>query len=358
MKKIGIITLCGNDNFGNKLQNYALKVELEKRGCVADTIWIDNAFCGNKVKLILKKIRNNFNDYIKKYSRRKFFIQFNKDYLTFAKKHIIFNNDFEKIKNTYDYFCVGSDQVWNYELFDNFDTFFMMKAEKEKCFSYAASIATNSIPENLISKYKKGFNHMNCISLREIQGKILAEKISGRTDIEVLVDPTMLLTDVEWMSLAKKPKKLKSNKFILNYFLGTLSEERKKEIDRIAKENNCEVINILNKNDELYNSGPREFLYLEKNAFLICTDSFHSSVFAVLFNRPFLVFDREGNGTGMSSRIFTLIEKLKLNNRMYNGKIMPENLEADYTEAYNILNIEREKSRKFIDKAINFNEWN
>ena len=50
---------------------------------------------------------------------------------------------------------------------------------------------------------------------------------------------------------------------------------------------------ILDKNDPLYVSGPSEFLWLEKHAFLICTDSFHSSVFAILYDKPFVVFDRE-----------------------------------------------------------------
>ncbi len=357
MKKIGIITLCSNDNYGNKLQNYALKKKLEDLGCTVETLWVDNAFRGNNIKLILKKIRKDFID-LSNYSRTKFFTKFNKEYLNLGNKHLIFNNDLEKVKNKYDYFCVGSDQVWNYKLFDNFDTYFMLKIEKNKCFSYAASIAANNIPENLIEKYKEGFNHMMHISLRETKGKELAERISKRNDIEELIDPTMLLTDSEWNKIVKKPKKLKKDKFILNYFLGELSEERKKEIDKIAKENNCEVINILDKKCDLYNSGPMEFLYLEKNAFLICTDSFHSSVFAILFNRPFIVFDREGNGLEMNSRIYTLLDKFKLQNRMYDGKIERNNLQVDYLESYDILEEERKKSSNFIKKAIDFDEWN
>ena len=101
-----------------------------------------------------------------------------------------------------------------------------------------------------------------------------------------------------------------------------------------------------------------EFLYLEKNAFLICTDSFHSSVFAILFNRPFIVFDREGNGLEMNSRIYTLLDKFKLQNRMYDGKIERNNLQVDYLESYDILEEERKKSSNFIKKAIDFDEWN
>ena len=141
----------------------------------------------------------------------------------------------------------------------------------------------------------------------------------------------------------------------MNYFLGELSETRKKEIDRIAIENNCEIINILDKNSPFYQTGPSEFLYLEKNAFLICTDSFHSSVFAVLYNRPFIVFDREDSLVSMNSRIETLINKFNLKNRKFTGKITEENLQHDYTEAYEILEIERQKSNEFLKKALDIN---
>lgn len=77
----------------------------------------------------------------------------------------------------------------------------------------------------------------------------------------------MLLTADEWDKVSRKPKMLKIDKFILNYFLGELSEKRKEEIQRIADENDCEVINILDKNSPFYECGPSEFLYLEKHAF-------------------------------------------------------------------------------------------
>ena len=86
---------------------------------------------------------------------------------------------------------------------------------------------------------------------------------------------------------------------------------------------------------------------------MICTDSFHSSVFAILYNRPFIVFDRDDKSKDMSSRIDTLISKFKLKNRKYNGKeIIEENINHDYTEAYEILKNEREKSFNFIKNAL------
>ena len=204
---------------------------------------------------------------------------------------------------------------------------------------------------------KERFLKFKAISVREDKGKEIIEDLTGRKDIEVLVDPTMLLTSDEWDKVAKRPEQLQRDKYILTYFLGELSDSRKKEIQRIAKENDCEVINLLDENDAFFATGPSEFLYLEKNAFLICTDSFHSSIFAILYNRPFVIFNREGNVQGMNSRIETLLSKFKLENREYNGKnITNENLHHDYTEAYKILEQEREKSKNFLQKALDIKE--
>ena len=166
----------------------------------------------------------------------------------------------------------------------------------------------------------------------------------------------MLLSLEEWEKVSKKPKMLKYNKFILNYFLGEVSDERRSEIERIAKENNCVIIDILDKNSPFYECGPSEFLYLEKNAFLICTDSFHSSVFAILFNCPFIIFDREDKEEKMNSRLDTLINKFKLKNRKFEGKITEENLNHDYSEAYKILEEERKKSEAFLKNALDIKD--
>ena len=197
------------------------------------------------------------------------------------------------------------------------------------------------------------------VSLREETGKKIYYDITGKEDAIVCLDPTMLLKQQEWDKVSNRPKQLdnlKSSKYILNYFLGELSKERKDEINRIAKENNCEIINILDKNNPFYETGPSEFLYLEKNAFLICTDSFHSSVFAILYNTPFVVFDREDKVASMNSRIECLLSKFKLTDRYYKGKITDNLLKCDYTEAYKILEEERKKSDIFLRKALDIDE--
>ena len=262
--------------------------------------------------------------------------------------------------NKYDKFIVGSDQVWNYTFKGFKDIFFLNFSNKEKNIAFSASVGVDKIENNYIDRFTKGLENIKHISVREEKAKEILEPLCPNKDIQVVLDPTMLLTSDEWDKIAKKPKQLKkynNKKYILNYFLGELSEERKKEIERIAEENDCFIINILDKNDPFYTTGPSEFLYLEKNAFLICTDSFHSSVFAILYNTPFLIFDREQNGVeSMNSRIDTLLSKFNLNDRKFNKKIKKEQLKCNYAEAYKILEEERKKSLNFLKKALDITE--
>lgn len=352
MKSIGIITINDNNNYGNRLQNYATQEFVKKINVEATTIRNNptlntkNKFYLRIAKYIKEKILKKSNDKSERYNK---FSEFNKN-IIFSKKNV---TPYSKIKNTYDYFIVGSDQVWNPNFSRLRDVDLLTFANDNQKISFAASFGISELPESYDKKVKEELLKFQAISVREDAGKKIVENLTGRTDIEVLIDPTMLLTAEEWDKVSKRPKQLKTDKYILNYFLGELSEDRKKEIEKIAKENNCEIINILDKKSPFYQTGPSEFLYLEKNAFLICTDSFHSSVFAILYNRPFIVFNREDKNVSMNSRIETLIRKFNLENREFTGKITKENLNHDYTKAYEILEKEREKSMRFLKKALN-----
>ena len=350
MKKIAILTINDDTNYGNRLQNYAVQEILKKKNFKVETIHNQKNIIGinlvkKKIKDLLRMILN-----LERNKRYNCFLEFNKN-IKYSSIYIDENHIPSKLKEKYDYFFTGSDQVWNPTFGRMTDIDFLTFANKEKRNAFSASFGINQIPDDMKEFYKVRLNELNKISVREESGRKMVEELTGRTDIETLVDPTMLLSTEEWDKVAKKPSQLKTDKYILNYFLGELSEKRKYEIDKIAKENNCEVINILDKDSQFYKTGPSEFLYLEKNAFLICTDSFHSCVFAILYNRPFVIFDREDSFSKMNSRIETLINKFELKNREYNGKhIIKENLEHDYTEAYKILNREREKADNFLEK--------
>ena len=148
----------------------------------------------------------------------------------------------------------------------------------------------------------------------------------------------------------QRPKQYTDEKYILNYFLGDMDLNYKKMINSYANKNNLKVINILDRDDPYYITGPGEFLFLEKNAEIIFTDSFHSSVFAILFDRPFVIFERNQlNHNNMGSRIDTLLNKFKLTERKFNNNMKIEDyIYHNYDEAYKILDAERKKSEEFL----------
>lgn len=359
MKKVGIVTMIGN-NFGNRLQNYALQEYLKKIGVEVETIYNNTYERKKNIKDILKipkrilsKIKRMLLDKKIEENRSALFDEFNNKYIKFTKYKILSKEyNFEKLLLDFDLFIVGSDQVWNPYAYRNKDLDFLTFSPKEKNITYAVSFGISKLEKDFEEIYKKGLNNFKNISVREEKAREIVRNITNRKDIEVLVDPTMLLTKEDWIKIARKPKNLSTKKYILNYFLGNLSTKRKKEIERIARDNNCEIINILDKKDSHYVSGPCEFLYLERNAFLICTDSFHSCIFAILFGTPFIVFDREDDLVNMNSRIETLLKKFQLEDRKFMGRIEENNLKYNYVQTYDILDNERNKAYNYLSNAL------
>jgi hypothetical protein len=344
--RVGVVTLYSDCNYGNKLQTYAVQQYLGKLNLNVEVVKFYSSVIKKIIKIILKKETIKLKENRK---RLKKFKDFN-NYINYKWK----NNN-----SKYDIYIYGSDQIWNYGPRGINSIYLGKNCEKKLNISFAASFGVYELPEKYKEQYRKGLEKFKAISVREDAGKIIAEELTKRNDVEVIIDPTMLLTSKDWDKVSKIPEqldKLKSKKYILNYFLGVLPENWRNEINRIAKENDCEVINILDKNNPFYQTGPSEFLYLEKNAFLICTDSFHSCVFSIIYDTPFIVFDRQGGKVSMNSRIDTLLSKFKLESRRFNGEINDELIICDYTEVKKILEKEKFKSKEFLRKALNLEE--
>ena len=354
--RFGIITINDNRNLGNRLQNYAVQETLMRLAPSAAVETIRNTNKKQRGESLKTRIKNLLRD-CKYYKRTYNFSAFNKN-IHFSKKNYDASDSNLRLNGDYNYFLVGSDQVWNpnYGWLNAIDL--LSFADDDKRIAFSASYGVSEIPEEYKEKTARELKKFKAISVREDRGKEITELLTGRNDIEVLVDPTMLLSAEEWGKLAKKPKALKSSKpIILKYFLGGLSKEKDEAIRKIAEQKNCQIIDIFDKKSDFYSCGPSEFLYLEKNAFLICTDSFHSSVFAIINEKPFVVFNREGNHAKMNSRLETLISKFNLKNRWFNGKeITKENLGVNYAETKKNLKKEQEKSLNFLKEALDIKD--
>lgn len=347
---VGIVTLFGDINMGNKLQNYALQHELMQYAASVLTLKNRNHDISvwNRLKDYLTNVKLVL--WLCGKQRRLRLMQFSNNYMLMNRRVYTYNCADLHQEDSCDLFCVGSDQVWNplYGCYSMFN--YLGFASTERTFSYAASFGVDSIPEEYQDAVRKGLNHIKYISVREDAGKRIVEELTGRTDVQVLVDPTMLLTTQEWDKIISAPKHRLPEKYILTYFLGTVPEERRQAVEAKAAELGCQIIETMDPKSPFYAIGPGEFVYLIKHAALVCTDSFHGSVFSFLYGRPLAIFDRKGSGEDMSSRLRTLAFKFRLEACMADGEKLPVlPIVPDYSAGYVALEEERAKSKAFLD---------
>ena len=349
MNKAGIITLYGNNNYGNRLQNFAVQESLKKLGIEVETIIY-----------ITKGGRNIENDMKCSQNKLNTFKKFNEN-IKFYHTKLYMDRDLETdFGNDLDYFVIGSDQIWNYKFWDVFSpkVFASFANNNQKKISFAASIGVSDVPEKESEEYKifeENLKNLDYISVREEAAKNIIKEISGIDDTKVILDPTMLLEKEEWEKVMKKPENLETDNFIVKSFLGNTNSDAWEEITKLAKETDCEIIDISDPNSPYSDIGPSEFLYLEKNAKMVLTDSFHSCVFAILFSTPFVVFKRDDRFTSMYSRIETLLNTFNLNYRTFNGKITDKMKANDYEETNRILKDKRAEAFEFLEKAFEEN---
>ena len=174
----------------------------------------------------------------------------------------------------------------------------------------------------------------------------------------VLVDPTLLLSYNEWKEVLKKPSWYNNEEYILTYFLGEQPKAITEMTEKIAEEYNLKIIRLNELQfDEKFSVGPDEFIYLISKASLVFTDSFHGTVFSILFKTPFIVCDRVERGVcSMTSRLDTLLDMFGLKNRhlkLENNYKINNLFEVDFTNVEKILDIERNKSDKYLQEALN-----
>lgn len=193
--KMAIVTIDDNNNYGNRLQNYALQSFLKCYISEVKTIWYDKLTSFElksimSLKSIIKFMinRNSYRYYLKNEYLNECIRIYN--IKKFSQKYIDidFVNDLSKISNEYDFFITGSDQVWNPNFWFMEELYstarFLKFAPREKRIAYAASIAIPSIPKNKEQFFRDSLNEMKTISMREKAGAELVKKLTGR---EVLV---------------------------------------------------------------------------------------------------------------------------------------------------------------------------
>lgn len=371
MKKVAIITLNGYYNYGNRLQNFALQEIIKQQGYDVETILHHELQPNSSKNMIIRNIKRlfrlenfNINQLRMKISNKLLadnkknaiqyripeFKKFTEKYIKETAYTISSNNIPDNLANEYDYFVVGSDQIWNpyYQYNENVvpAVEYLTFAPKEKRLSYAASFGINSIPKKFIPRVTNGLAGMQSILVREQAGVEIVKELTGRK-AHLVLDPTMLITKEKWISIAEQNKNKPSKQFLLTYFLGEMSSETVSFIDRISKECDLEIIHLENHNDlDMFKANPSHFIDFINTASIFLTDSFHGVVFSIVLETPFIVFKRQESGPSMYSRIETLLQTFKLENRQIDLIIQNSSgwLEMDFGISRQTLIEEREKS--------------
>jgi len=377
MKNIGIVTLEGYFNYGNRLQNYALKHVIEELGFEVKTTVIDdyNIFdrsLNTQFKKILKmpfklqkKILISKLNLLKRYSNRNnvntknnrtgIFKEFSNKYLDETFFSLSNPDDVKYLLENYSYFITGSDQVWNPDYIHKLHIYFLSFVPAYKRIAYAPSIGRDKLPIEYEEKYKKWFEGMNSISVREESGANIIESLTG-IEAPVMADPTMLLSKEQWLSVSNRSNKRPNAPYLLTYFLGGPTEEARKELERLADEKNMKVINLGDVTEkEIYETGPSEFLDFINNASAFFTDSFHGVVFSIIFQTPFVVYERQSSGPSMYSRIETILDNFDMRDREAEG-FDQDIFSMDFSGTYEVLEREYEKSINYLKEALRIEE--
>lgn len=381
MKKTGILTYYyETHNYGGMLQSYALPLFLKKNNILAEQIcyvrtdeWEFTKEISSdkrkpsfllrvKNKLLSKKyikdIRPQFKNRNRKFSEFEIRIPHSEKVYDLA--------SISQANEIYDNFIVGSDQIWTFKCFN--PSFFgeFVSADRE-IISYAASAGKSRFSDKEKEYLDNTLKKFKAISVRERDLIDVFSSFVSEKEIESVVDPTLLLEKEDWDEITRD--NLIEEKYLFCYFLG--SDVRLRKIaHKYARIHGLKVVTIPFANQTfnsvdfgfgdigLYDVGPVEFVTLIKNAEYIFTDSFHATVFSLIYEKQFFVFDRVEH-KGMSARLYSLTEMFECmerfcdSNDKFDIQYLNSVLKMDYNKEFTLFEREKQKSILFLLNNLN-----
>lgn len=386
MKKVAIVSCYFQKNYGSMLQAYATQKFLTDNKIENETICYDgisNAINNKKYQYYFKQLVNlnivkGKLGYINiKLRKKNPFSKLGKNlrirdaaFKNFTRKFKLSAryNSFDELTNAcenYSAVLLGSDQLW---LPSNLDAdYYTLNwvPEKTKKISYSTSFGISELPLGYHEMAKQFLNRIQYLSTREKTGQEIIKTVSGR-DAEIVCDPTMLFDGNEWMEV-QEVEPLCKEPYIFCYFLGDNPEQREfvKQMKRLTglKIVSILYLNVYAKCDRNFadiapfDVGPAEFLNYIRNAEYVCTDSFHASVFSILYHRKFFTFRRfkENYSLATNSRLDTLLGNVGLTNRILSTKedvAKCIDMEIDYNSVDKKVEKMRKQGRRFLMEAL------
>lgn len=348
----GLLSFTEADNYGALLQAYALQKTLDNLDC-------DNVFLNFDLgvtaapprdlsklpPLLRKKIEEtvHYHDV-----RAGLFSKFRQKYLRLSER--LSMKEAEGLNAEYDRFIVGSDQVWNYGVTSGNLLYALPFAEPSKRFSYAASFGGRDGITQASDRFWKELSSFSAISLREEVGADICKEKTGITP-EVNIDPSMLLTKEEWEQLISNSTGDSDGEHYVFLFLIEYDAAFASKAKAFADEHGLPLRVVTASYipqfgfDCFAQTGVNAWLKLIHDADYVFCDSFHATVFSILFEKNFMPNMSKAALAERSSRLSGLLDKLGL-------KADDMNESPDYVRIKQIIEAEREKSFVYIKKII------
>ena len=370
--KVGIITLHASENFGSVIQALALQSYLRELGhetCVINYIYTNDYKQYRLFNIVsgyvLKSFVNNVLYLSRKVRRKKSFNKFIKQYICLTRKRFYDQDDLSELNDEFDAFICGSDQIWNPNCLKRIVPVYFLdfvRSDKKKI-AYAPSMPVDP-GKQYYEQIRNLVDGLDYISVREKSSiDVLKQCIGVRREIIDVCDPTLLMPGDFYINRfnLKSDNETKFNtEFIFVYILGDIgaSYDLIKEAIDVQKNTGLPIYYVSNRairgfwgrqNRFLLGIGPEEFLKYIYHARKIVTDSFHATVFSVLFEKDFVSFGRRES----ESRVRDLLRYLDLQECYRDNNISIRTAEEiQYDKVNRRLDEMRKAGEKYLKEAL------
>lgn len=378
--KIGILTQPIHNNYGGILQAFALYSVLENIG---HEPWIINRDYERKnIYFRLKhKLKYIISHYIlrreQKFAIPLFYLtkkeneilsqhtkKFVTRYIPNITKKIYRNTEFKDC-TIFDAYIVGSDQVWRPEYSPCIMNYFFDFVNDDNAIklSYAASFGTdkNEFSKEQIMAIRPLLSKFKAVSVREESGVKLCKDLFGYENAIHVLDPTMLIEPQSYIEMLNL-KKVCTNNYFASYVLDK-DKEKSKINDELMEYYNINYKSLMpqetlqmdnrSKIDKCVFPPVEDWLNGILGARFVITDSFHGTVFSILFNKPFVVLNNKGRGT---ARLNSLLKMFNIQNRIASDINDVKNIlkkEVEWESVNNKIRLYKMDSMNFLINNLN-----
>lgn len=357
--KLALLTFHTAANYGAALQAYALEKFLTDNGYDCEYINYVNASRAHEYSMswhIYDCLKRGKLSSAAAYLagspfmtlRKMRFDRFYKRYLRQTEKEYHNSKEAEALNDNYDYFVVGSDQVWN-PICNGDDAAFLLDFVKDskKRISYSPSFGMTEVDEAHKEVFSDNLKKFANIGVRETVGQKIVRELTGR-DSKLCLDPVLLLTKEQWNSIM--PKKEIKKRFIFSY---TNRDSQTRDFFKTGYKLDGKIHYVLSrytKPSDFLNSqvrvkycmSPQEFLWVVNNADMVVSASFHCIAMSIILNRQFVAITT--GDEGKDERLLNLLRTLGLQDRVLRKGMAVEEVNASID--YKIVNERLEQMKK------------